>query len=134
VVAVNEDKHVLARDLVRNRDSKTITRILLGVISRMSDPPKIIIIDDFSSHKKVVKLLQYDLVHIRHIHKPPYGRIVIDIHKYEKDKLVITSMATLNDIFKFENTFITRISKKEIRLTKNNKCGRKKALKIGAEI
>jgi len=60
VVAVNEDKHVLAWDLVKNRDSKTITRILFGVISRMSVTPKIIITDDFSSYKKELKLLQYD--------------------------------------------------------------------------
>jgi len=115
--------------LVRNRDSKTITRILQDTISRTSNSPKIIITDDFSSYKRAVKLLKYDLIHIRHIHKPLYGRIVIDIHKYDKDKLVVTNMATLNDIFKFENTFITRISKKEIRLTKNKKRGRKKGSK-----
>ncbi|MHA1249746.1 MAG: hypothetical protein ACTSRP_07130 [Candidatus Helarchaeota archaeon] len=61
------------------------------------------------------------MIHIRHIHKPPYRVIVIDIHKYEQDKLVITSVATFNDIFKFKNIFITRIPKREIRLTKNKK-------------
>ena len=111
------------------RGSKTILRILQDAISRTLDFPKIIITDDFSSYKRAAKLLKYNLVHIRHIHRPPYGRMVIDIHKYEQDKLVITSVATLNDIFKFENTFITRISKKEIKLIKNKRRGRKKGSK-----
>ena len=89
------------------------------------DFPKIIIKDDFSSYKKVVKLLKHNLVHISHIHKPRYEHIIIDVYKYDQDKLVIASVATLYDIFKFENTFITRISKKEIKLIKNKKCGRK---------
>ena len=53
----------------------------------------------------------------------------MDIHKYEHNKLIITSVATINDIFKFENTFITRISKKEVKLTSNKKRGRKKGTK-----
>ena len=48
----------------------------------------------------------------------------MDIHKYNHNKLVITSVATIDDIFKFENTFITRISKKEVKLTSNKKRGR----------
>jgi len=129
VLALNEDRHVLAWGLVKNRDSKTISRVLQDAISRTLDPPKIIITDDFSTYKKAVKLLKYNLIHIRHIHKPPYGCIIMDIHKYKHNKLVITSVATINDICKFENTFITRTSKKEVKLTSNKKCGRKKGSK-----
>ena len=84
VVAINEDRQVLAWDLVMKRDSKTKSRILQDAISRTLDFPKMIITDDFSSYKRAVKLLKYNLVHIRHIHRPPYGRMVIDIHKYEQ--------------------------------------------------
>jgi len=70
---------------------------------------KIAIIDDFSTYKKAVKLLKYNLVNIRHIHKPPHRCIIMDIQKYMHDKLVITRMAILYDISKFENKFITRI-------------------------
>ena len=129
VLALNEDRHVLAWGSVKNRDSKTVSRVLQDAISRTLDPPKVIITDDFSTYKKAVKLLKYNLIHIRHIHRPPYERIIMDIHKYEHNKLVITSVATINDIFKFENTFITRISKKEVKLTGNKKRGRKKGTK-----
>ncbi len=64
MVALNEDKRVMAWDLVKNRDSKTISRILKGAISRMFDYPKIIVIDDFSTYKKAVRLLKYNLIDI----------------------------------------------------------------------
>ena len=129
VLALNEDRHDMAWGSVKNRNSKTVSRVLQDAISRTLDPPKVIITDDFSTYKKAVKLLKYNLIHIRHIHRPPYERIIMDIHKYEHNKLVITSVATINDIFKFENTFITRISKKEVKLTGNKKRGRKKGTK-----
>ncbi|MHA1251482.1 MAG: hypothetical protein ACTSRP_15940 [Candidatus Helarchaeota archaeon] len=37
-----------------------------------------IITDDFSIYKSVASGLKRDLIHIRHIHKLPYGCIVID--------------------------------------------------------
>jgi len=75
VLTLNEDRHILAWSLVKNRDPKIISRVLQDAISKTLEPPKIIITDDFSTYKKAVKLLKYNLVHIRHIHRPPYGHI-----------------------------------------------------------
>jgi len=59
MVAINEDRHVMAWDLVIKRDSEAIPQILQDAISKTLDLSKITIIDDFSSHKRAVKLLKY---------------------------------------------------------------------------
>ncbi|MHA1756017.1 MAG: hypothetical protein ACTSVV_04550 [Promethearchaeota archaeon] len=59
-------------------------------ISELGSILEIIISDDFSTYKKVVKLLFFDIIHIRYIHKPPYGRIVIDITKHGVRRIIIS--------------------------------------------
>ncbi|MHA1251500.1 MAG: hypothetical protein ACTSRP_16030 [Candidatus Helarchaeota archaeon] len=50
-MVLNEDKHNLTWNLVKNRDSKTITRILLGSVSKMDYSQKIKVIYNLSSYK-----------------------------------------------------------------------------------
>ncbi|MBD3228706.1 MAG: DDE-type integrase/transposase/recombinase [Candidatus Lokiarchaeota archaeon] len=129
VVVLGEDRSVLAWVVIKSRTAKTVTRIVLEAISRLPSPPLVIITDDFSTYKRVVKNLNYDLIHVRHIHKPPYNRIIIDIIEHKSKKIITTHLATANDIFCNENTFITRMSTSKERKGKKRKRGRKKGSK-----
>ena len=129
VLVVDDAGNVLAWELLHKRSSGNILRVINMAISKLSSTPEIIISDDFSTYKKVVKLLGFDIIHIRHIHKPPYGRIVIDIIKHVAGRIVISHVATLNDIFLNKNVFITRETESIEVKHEKGKRGRKKGSK-----
>ena len=129
VVVVDEERHVLAWELVKKRTSDVLALIINRAISLLPDKPNLIVSDGFSAYKGAVKKLGYDLVHIRHVHKPPYGRMVVDIIKHYPKKVSVTQIATTNDIFCDTNTFIARVLTVETVKPQKGKRGRKKGSK-----
>ena len=125
VIVVDEEHRILAWDLIKKRESDIILQIIKKAISRLETLPYIIVTDDFSTYKRVVKDLGYDLIHVRHIHKPPYNRMVIDIINHNEKTIKITHGATTTDIFCDTNVFIIHTSESEVKKTTKGKKGRK---------
>jgi hypothetical protein len=126
VVAVNAQKEVLAWDLVKHRTKSRLLALLERVQARTKAPIPLLVTDDFSTYKGVATGLGYDLIHVRHVHKPPYGRICIDLIRHSKNHVKTIHCATMNDIFQVENTFLIRVSESEKRKHEKGKRGRKR--------
>jgi len=126
VVLLNENGNVLAFELVKKRTSNKIIELILQAERRLDQPVRMVITDDFSTYKGVATGLERDLIHVRHIHQPPYGRIVIDKIEIKEKEIITTHMATTNDILLDTNTFIIRISKSVKKIYETGKRGRKK--------
>ena len=123
---VDGSGHVLVWEFIRKRTAENIYKIISKAIDKLRYFPEIIVSDDFSTYKKVAKMLNRDIIHIRHIHKGLRYHIIIDAIKHEKDKIVIRHIATTNDIFKGENVFMTRESNTIEKKRGKGKKGRKR--------
>ncbi|MHA1143554.1 MAG: DDE-type integrase/transposase/recombinase [Candidatus Helarchaeota archaeon] len=133
VVVVNDKKEVLAWDLVKRHTKDQILNIVKRAEARLGHQILILVTDDFSTYKGVATGLGYDLVHVRHVHKPPYGRICIDLIRHGKKSVKTTHVATTNDIFVNQNTFLVRVSESEKVKHEKGKRGRKKGGKNRAK-
>lgn len=125
IVAVNTQKEVLAWDLVKHRTKSKLLALLERVQTRTNASIPILVTDDFSTYKGVATGLGYDLIHVRHVHKPPYGRICIDLIRHTEKHVKTIHCATTNDIFQRENTFLIRVSESEKMKHEKGKRGRK---------
>ena len=126
IVVVNDRKEVLAWDLVKHRTKNRIIAILMQAQARIGKKIPILVTDDFSTYKGVATGLGYDLIHVRHVHQPPYGRICIDLIRHSKKHVKTIHVATINDIFQQENTFLVRVSESQKMKYETGKRGRKK--------
>ncbi len=126
IVLLSEKGSVLAFELVKHRTSNKIIELIKRAESRLGDPARMLITDDFSTYKGAATGLKRDLVHVRHIHKPPYGRVIIDLIEIKKKEILTTHIATINDVLLETNTFIVRISKSVKKIYEKGKKGRKK--------
>ncbi len=79
-------------------------------MERMKRGVSMIVTDDFNSYQGVVLALRTNIVHVRCVHKPPYGRVVIDIVKWEGNIAHYTTAATISDVLKARNTFLARVT------------------------
>ncbi|MHA1283669.1 MAG: DDE-type integrase/transposase/recombinase [Promethearchaeota archaeon] len=126
IVLLNEKGNVLAFELVKRRTSKKIQELIARAEQRLNEPVELFITDDFSAYKGAMTGLKRNVIHVRHIHQPPYGRIVVDEIEVNEREIVTTHMATTNDILLETNTFIVRISKSIKKIHEPGKRGRKK--------
>ena len=126
IAVVNDQKEVLAWDLVKHRTKERIISILRRVEARIAGQISILVTDDFSTYKGVATGLGYDLTHVRHVHQPPYGRICIDLIRHEEKAVKTVHVATMNDIFQHENTFLVRVSESHKTKHETGKRGRKR--------
>lgn len=126
VVVVNDQKEVLAWDLVKHRTKAILLALLERAQARTEDNIPILVTDDFSTYKGVATGLGHDLIHVRHVHKPPFGRVCIDLIRHEEKRVKTIHCATMNDIFQGENTFLVRVSESEKVKHEKGKRGRKK--------
>jgi len=125
IAVVNDQKEVLAWDLVKHRKKERIISILLRAQARIGKPIPILVTDDFSIYKGAATGLGYDLIHVRHVHQPPYGRICIDLIRHDEKQVKTIHIATLNDIFQHENTFLVRVSESTKTKYETGRRGRK---------
>ncbi|MHA1784511.1 MAG: hypothetical protein ACTSVY_15895 [Candidatus Helarchaeota archaeon] len=126
IAVVNDQKEVLGWDLVKHRLKDNILPLLELVQVRIGKKIPVLVTDDFSVYKGVATALGHDLTHVRHVHKPPYGRVCMDLIRHEKTRVKTIHVATLNDIFEKENTFLVRVSESEKIKHEKGKRGRKK--------
>ena len=126
IVLLSEKGSVLTFELVEHRTSKKIIELIKRAENRLDNPVEIFITDDFSTYKGVVTGLKRDLIHVRHIHKPPYGRMVVDKIEIREKEIVTIHIATTNNILLETNTFLVRISRSVKKIYETGKKGRKK--------
>lgn len=126
IVLLTEKGNVLSFELVEHRTSENIIKLIKQAERRLDHPTGMLITDDFSTYKGVATGLKRNLIHVRHIHKPPYGRMVIDKIEIHEKEIITTHIATTNDILLKTNTFLVRISKSVKKMQEIGKKGRKK--------
>ena len=126
IVLLNDKGKVLAFELVKSRTSEKIIELIERAERRLDVQVGMLITDDFSTYKGVATGLKRNFIHVRHIHQPPYGRIVIDRIEIKEKEIITTHMATTNDILLETGTFIMRISKSVKTIYETGKRGRKK--------
>lgn len=110
VAVVNEARRVLAFELVNNRKKNTLEGIMNRAKERLSGPIDVLVSDDFSPYTGIAQEFGHDIIHVRHIHKPPFGRAIISNIKHTADKLIITNAATYTNILDSTNMFYTRVT------------------------
>ncbi|MBZ9577994.1 DDE-type integrase/transposase/recombinase [Patescibacteria group bacterium] len=116
IIAVNEHGDPLAYLLARDRAATTILGVLLEGI-QAGGHPDLIVTDGFSGYRKAIKLAGLSIIHIEHIHKPPYGRVIITKIEQTKMEIKETSIGTTNDIFVQNGVNIGRVL---VKTTKKN--------------
>jgi transposase-like protein len=125
IVIINEAGRVLGFDIIRHRTAMNIIAMLFPIMMRLKKAFTFLVTDGYSAYKKVAKMLGMDIVHVQHIHKPPYGRVIITKITHMAEKIVMKTFASMNDIFKDTNGFIGQVSVDEEKKV-NEKRGRPK--------
>lgn len=128
IVIINEEGRILHFDVVENRSCEVILAMLATVTLRLQKPFTHLVTDALPVYKKIAKKLGRDIIHVQHIHKPPYGRIIIDQIHHEPEKIITTTYATTNDIFAETNAFLVQQSVTEEKKVKGKR-GRPKGSK-----
>jgi len=108
IIAVNEYGDPLASLLARDRTAPTILEVLLGAI-QSGGQPDLIVTDGFSGYRKAILLAELSIIHIEHIHNPPYGRVIITRIEQTPTEIKETAIGTTNDIFVQKGVNIGRV-------------------------
>jgi transposase-like protein len=110
VLVVNEDRRVLAFELVSDRKKDTLKRIIDRARKRLPGPIDVFVTDGLSQYTGVAQDFGHDLIHVRHIHKPPFGRVIISTIKHTPEKIITTNAATYTNILDSTNMFYARVT------------------------
>lgn len=125
IVVVSGNNKIMAVELVKKRTKENILKIVNDCANRLLYPFELLISDGFKVYVGVARELNRNLTHIRHIHQPPYGRIIIEIYSYSKFHVMKTSFKTTNEITKNGGWFIGQVKTHKESLGKKKR-GRKK--------
>ena len=112
IIALNEHGDPLAYLLARDRAATTILGVLLEAI-QAGGHPDMIVTDGYLGYRKAIKLTGLSIIHVEHIHKPPYRRVIITKIEQTKTEIKETSIGTTNDIFVQNGANIGRAFVKE---------------------
>lgn len=129
IVAITGFHHVMAYRVVEQRSMDTLIDIVKDCEKRLLDGLRILVTDGFLAYIGVAQALNHPLIHIRHIHQPPYGRIVIDIYKMINNELHLITVSTTNEIMAVNGYFLTQVSEEKIIRRELKKRGRKQGSK-----
>lgn len=124
IVITNGDNEIMAIKLVKRREKSIILDMVNECATRMPNGLEMLITDGFTTYKGVARGLNRAIIHVRHIHKPPYGRIEIDTYTYTKHDVIITTAKTTNEILAVNGYFLAQV-KEEKRSLGKRKRGRK---------
>ena len=111
----NEQGKVLYAFLTRHRSADVLLPHFRKAIRRMRRGVELLVTDDFAAYQAVVLALETNITHVRCVHKPPHGRIVIDFMTWEGKVAHYTTAATISDVLKARNTFLARVNKHDKR-------------------
>jgi transposase-like protein len=111
VVLQNEHGKVLDALVTRQRSADVLLPRFRKAMGRMKRGVSIIVTDDFPAYQGAVLALKMSILHVRCVHKPPYGRVIIDRVRWEGNIARYTTVATICDVLKARNTFLARVTK-----------------------
>ena len=114
----------MAVKLVEKRSKQVILKIVKDCAARLLYKLKVLITDGFMVYKGVARGMGHDIIHVRHIHKPPYGRIEIDTYVYNELDVHIHTAKSTNEITAVNGYFIMLVKQKKESLGKRKR-GRK---------
>jgi transposase-like protein len=125
VLFVNEKGKVLDAVLSPTRKGSIILEHLWRVVNRLRRGLLVLVTDDLSTYKGVAFDLGKDVIHVRHVHKPPYNRIVVDTITWEGNVAHYTTAATASEVVKGTNAFIAMVSYRDRTRCETGRRGRK---------
>jgi len=127
----NGDGSKLAHRLSINRNSNTIRKVVKKAIKINGKNPKVIATDGFSSYTKVIRNLSFDVIHVRHIHKPPFNRITIEFKEMnENGELDLVKLHCTNEIFVKNGAHYGTLKITPLEKYKSNQKRREKKIKL----
>jgi len=118
IMAVSDSGQILAAELKEHRDQDSIIRMVHEIEAQLNYPIEVLATDGFSTYKGVALALHHDLIHVRHIHQPPYGRIEVDTITLQEtpEEVEVMTIATINDIFQVGGVFQARVQKRRVKV------------------
>ncbi|MCF2138453.1 MAG: hypothetical protein K9W44_00190 [Candidatus Lokiarchaeota archaeon] len=128
IVVVSGNNKIMAVELVKKRTKEKILEIVKDCADRLLYPLELLVSDGFLAYVGVARELKQNLTHIRHIHKPPYGRITVEIYSYDQFHVTKTTFQTTNEITAIGGWFIGQVKTSKESLGKKKR-GRKKGSK-----
>lgn len=108
-IAISGNSEILGFSITPNRKNKVIKALIHKCASKLEHGMKFLISDGFGGYQKVAREWGEDIIHIKHIHSPPYGWAIIDIHHYDHSAWYCASLRLRNDIFVETNGFLTEV-------------------------
>ncbi len=116
IMVMTETGHILAVELKEHRDQETLTKMVLNAEAQLDSPINVFLSDGLTTYKGVALSFGHDLIHIRHIHQPPYGRLEISAiqHLSKPGSVKIQTLETTNDIFQNGGCFLVRVNERII--------------------
>lgn len=114
IMIMTETGQILAVELKEHRDQETLSRMVLSCEAKLDMPVDVFLTDGLSTYKGITLSFGHDIIHVRHIHQPPYGRVEIDAihHLSVPGDVVITTIETTNDIFQKGGCFLARVKER----------------------
>jgi len=76
----------------------------------LPDPIDILVTDGLNQYVGIAQEFGYDLIHARHIHKRPFGRVIISTIRHTSTKIIMTHAATYTTILDSTNMFYARVT------------------------
>jgi len=124
IVVLSGNQKIMDFRLVEHRNLEVLLDMIRDCASRLNYTLKLLITDGFQVYKGVAYALRRDLTHIRHIHKPPYGRIEFDIYSVAEHNVKILHVESSTDISAYSGYFLAT-SKSSVKNYGTKKKGRR---------
>lgn len=124
IVIISGNGKIMDFRLVKQRSADLITKMVRRCGSRLNYSFRLLVTDGFQVYVGVAKALKRNIIHIRHIHKPPYGRIEIDFYSVNIKGAKIVRLRSTSEISKYEGYFLVTAENRYFSYG-NSKRGRK---------
>jgi hypothetical protein len=99
IIAVSKEGKLLSWTLSRTRKTQDLDGVFQEALLRYPFPG-VVVTDHFAGYHAMIKRYPYPIIHISHIHKPPYNRAVIYQRFFfkEENKILELQLAINTDI------------------------------------
>jgi len=106
IVVLSGNQKIMDFRLVRSRSVEVILEMVSDCASRLNYSLKLMVTDGFQVYMGVAFQLKRNIIHVRHIHKPPYGRVEVDIYTVGDHEVDIVHVESCVDISVYPGYFL----------------------------
>lgn len=92
--------------LVKHRTKEIFASMISDAGKRLNYGLKTVYTDGFMAYKGAIQELKQPIIHVRHIHRPPYGRIEVDTYTFDSHHMIIHTLKTTNELPKAGGYFL----------------------------